>query len=253
MRMHNQKVTPRRSTAAAVLAACTLLATWPGASASAATMIPAGSEKISNERTVTRFAHASARGFIRSAPAVAARARARIKLDTELGLPNSYVVLRRWVDPADGREWFLVRIPQRPNGKVGWLQSDRLGPLQLTRKRLVVNRRALRATLYKDGRRIFRAPVGIGKPRTPTPAGRYWIRERLKLRGRDGLYGALAFGTSAYSTLSDWPKGGVVGIHGTNQPGLIPGRPSHGCIRMKNPDILRLGRLIRVGVPVLIR
>ena len=253
MRMHNQKVTPRRSTVTAVLAAGLVLGAWPGASASAATVIPAEAEKISNERTVTRFAHASARGFIRRAPSVSAKAVARIKLDTELGFPNSYLVLRRWTDPADGTEWLLVRIPQRPNGKVGWLQRDRLGPLQVTRNRIVVNRRALRLTLYRDGRRIFRAPIGIGAPGTPTPAGRYWIRERLTLRGRGGLYGALAFGTSAYSTLSDWPKGGVVGIHGTNQPGLIPGRPSHGCIRMKNRHILRLGELIRVGTPVRIR
>ena len=247
--MHNQKVTPR-TTAALLAAAFAAIGAGP---ASAATVIPADAEKLSNERTLTRFAHASARGFIRTAPAVSAKARAPIKLDTELDLPNVYLVLRRWTDPDDGREWLLVRIPQRPNGKIGWLQRDRVGPLHTTRKRIVVNRRTLRLTLYRDGKRIFRAPVGIGEPSTPTPAGKFWIRERLKLRGSGGLYGALAFGTAAYSTLSDWPKGGVVGIHGTNQPGLIPGRPSHGCIRMKNRHILRLGRLIRVGTPVRIR
>jgi hypothetical protein len=228
------------------------LAAAPGP-ASAATAIPAGSEKISNERTLTRWTHPAARGFIRRAPDVGAKAVARIKLDTELGLPNVYLVLRRWTDEATGKEWLLVRIPQRPNGKIGWLQSDRVGPLHRTSDRLVVNKRTLRATLYRDGRRIFRAPVGIGEPGTPTPRGRYWIRERLRLSGRGGLYGPLAFGTAAYSTLSDWPKGGVVGIHGTNQPGLIPGRPSHGCIRMKNRHILRLGELMRVGTPLRIR
>ena len=60
----------------------------------------------------------------------------------------------------------------------------------------------------------------------------------------------VAFGTSAYSKLSDWPGGGVVGIHGTNEPGLIPGRPSHGCIRVRNRDIVRLGRLMPIGTPV---
>ena len=40
--------------------------------------------------------------------------------------------------------------------------------------------------------------------------------------------------------LTDWPGGGVVGIHGTNQPELIPGRPSHGCIRVPNPHIAAL-------------
>jgi hypothetical protein len=221
--------------------------------ASAATAIPADAEKVSNERTDTRWAHAAARGYIRRAPDVGARALAPIKLDTELNFPNVYLVLRRWTDPDTQAEWLLVRIPQRPNGKVGWLQADRLGPLHVSRDRLVVNKRTLRATLYRNGRRIFRAPVGVGEPGTPTPRGRYWIRERVRLSGSGGLYGPLAFGTAAYSTLSDWPKGGVVGIHGTNQPGLIPGRPSHGCIRMRNRKILRLGKLLRVGTPLRIR
>jgi hypothetical protein len=236
-----------------VLLAGLALAAWQGAPASAATAIPADAEKISNERTSTRWTHAAARGFIRRAPHVGASAKARIKLDTELGFPNVYLVLRRWTNPDTGAEWLLVRIPQRPNGKVGWLQSDRVGPLHRSGDRLVVNKRTLRATLYRNGRRVFRAPVGIGAPGTPTPRGRYWIRERVTLSGRDGLYGPLAFGTAAYSSLSDWPKGGVVGIHGTNQPRLVPGRPSHGCIRMRNADILRLGKLMRVGTPLRIR
>ena len=43
------------------------------------------------------------------------------------------------------------------------------------------------------------------------------MRERLRNLNGDPLYGPWAFGTSAYSVLSDWPGGGVVGIHGTNQ------------------------------------
>ena len=68
------------------------------------------------------------------------------------------------------------------------------------------------------------------------------------------IYGPLAFGTSAHSSvLTDWPGGGVIGIHGTNQPGLLPGRVSHGCIRLRNRDILRLGRRLKLGTPITIR
>ena len=94
--------------------------------------------------------------------------------------------------------------------------------------------------------------MGVGKSCTPTPAGKFWIREKLK--GFGTVYGPLAFGTSAYSDeLTDWPGGGVVGIHGTNQPNLIPGRPSHGCVRLKNAAILKLNRLMPLGTPVLIK
>ena len=43
---------------------------------------------------------------------------------------------------------------------------------------------------------------------------------------------------------------GVVGIHGTNEPELIPGRPSHGCIRMRDGDITRLWQLTPLGTPI---
>jgi lipoprotein-anchoring transpeptidase ErfK/SrfK len=42
----------------------------------------------------------------------------------------------------------------------------------------------------------------------------------------------------------------VVGLHGTNEPDLIPGRPSHGCIRLRNKDIIRLYRLVPRGTPL---
>ena len=45
----------------------------------------------------------------------------------------------------------------------------------------------------------------------------------------------------------------MVGLHGTNEPDLIPGRPSHGCIRLRNRDILTLYRLAPNGTPVDIR
>jgi lipoprotein-anchoring transpeptidase ErfK/SrfK len=58
-------------------------------------------------------------------------------------------------------------------------------------------------------------------------------------------------GTAAYSNvLTDWPGGGVIGMHGTDEPRLIPGRPSHGCIRLRNPDITRLYALTPIGTPV---
>jgi lipoprotein-anchoring transpeptidase ErfK/SrfK len=67
----------------------------------------------------------------------------------------------------------------------------------------------------------------------------------------DPFYGPVAFGTSARSpTLTEWPGGGFIGIHGTNQPGILPGRVSHGCIRLRNADIVRLARLLPVGSPL---
>ena len=92
------------------------------------------------------------------------------------------------------------------------------------------------------------------RARNPNPRGRFYIREVLRDFPKGTIYGPLAFVTSAYSRqLTDWPGGGVIGIHGTNQPKLIPGRPSHGCVRVRNPDIRRLAKLMPLGTPVVIR
>jgi hypothetical protein len=211
-----------------------------------------GSVRLSNEWTSTRWAHPVRRAPIRWLPVPHARRIAPTHFLTEDGFPEIYPALRSWSDSKD-HTWLEVRIPMRPNGRTGWVRRSALGPLYRVRTRLVLDRAKLRATLYKRGRGLWASPVGIGKPSTPTPAGRFWIREKFKTPSPDGLYGPVAFGTSDYSVLSDWPGGGIVGIHGTSEPSLIPGRPSHGCIRVRNEAVRRLWRLMPVGTPLLIR
>ena len=75
-----------------------------------------------------------------------------------------------------------------------------------------------------------------------------------KMVGFDSpVYGPVAFGTSARSaTLTDWPGGGFVGVHGTNEPQILPGYVSHLGSRMPNEAILELARLMQVGTPITI-
>ena len=176
----------------------------------------------------------------------------RLHLFTEDGFPEVDIVTREALTRA-GRRWLYVAQPHKPHADGGWVPARFMGPLTVVHTRLVVDRVARHAVLYRDGHALWRAAVGVGKPSTPTPPGRYWIREKFTVPG-DGLYGTRAFGTSDYSPYeTDWPEGGVVGVHGTDEPGLIPGDPSHGCIRVRNVDIDRLYGLMPVGTPVIIR
>jgi hypothetical protein len=201
----------------------------------------------------TRWAPIRTLTVARRRPDRAARPVARLGLSTPEGTANSVEVLGRAVRGARGRLWIRVRLPVLPNNTTGWVERRALGGYGVVHTRLVVDRRRLRATLLRDGRPVFRTDVGVGKPAWPTPAGSFYIRNRLTSY-RSPMYGPLAFGTSARSAvLTDWPAGGFVGIHGTDQPELLPGRVSHGCIRMRNADILRLGRLMPVGTPLTIR
>jgi hypothetical protein len=211
---------------------------------------PLGDERLSNERTLTRWAHTNLIGKIRSKPSEHGKTTAKLRWNTEDGLPEVYVVLQSRLDDHE-RVWLEIRIPGRPNGRTGWVREEQLSNLKEVETQLTIDRNTLTATLRKRGKKVWTSRVGIGAPGTVTPKGSFWIRERLSnLRGNP-VYGPWAFGTSAYSdTLTDWPGGGVVGIHGTNQPELIPGRPSHGCVRVPNAKIVRLAKLMPVGTPV---
>ena len=151
-----------------------------------------------------------------------------------------------------GDKWIHVRLPVLPNNSTGWVPRSALGGYHFVTTHLVVDLERLRATLLRDGRPVFRAPVGVGQAQSPTPRGEFYVRDKLTDYASP-FYGPLAFGTSGRSSvLTDWPAGGFVGIHGTDEPQLIPGRVSHGCIRLRNRDILRLGRLMPIGTPLTI-
>jgi len=153
----------------------------------------------------------------------------------------------------EGVEWVHVRLPVLPNNTTGWVPRSALGGYRFVTTHLVVDVHRLRATLWRNGRVVFSAPVAIGEPQSPTPRGEFYVRDELTGYASP-FYGPVAFGTSARSAvLTEWPDGGFVGIHGTDEPGLIPGRVSHGCIRLRNPDILRLAKLMPVGTPLTIR
>lgn len=203
---------------------------------------------LSTPGELSRWAFVEYATVARAKPSPKARAVGRLRLRTEDGTDELTLALEQ----RGG--WVRVRLPQRPNGRTGWVRRWTLGAWHTTPDWVKVDRRRLRLTLIRAGRPIFSARIGIGGAGTPTPGGRFYVRNRLRLDSPSGAYGPLAFGTSAHSpTLTDWPRGGVVGIHGTNQPGRIPGRPSHGCIRLRNADVLALGRLLSVGTPVTIR
>ena len=210
---------------------------------------PLGDERLSDERHISRYAGAVARAPVRAEPSTTARLVGRLHLLTEDGPFEVYPVLESRAG-AGGRLWLRIRLPMRPNGRTGWVPRHDLGTLRTVRTMLRVNRATLRATLYRGGRKLWSSPVGVGAASTPTPAGHFWIRSRLRGLSGNPVYGPYAFGTGAYSVLSDWPGGGVVGIHGTDEPQLIPGRPSHGCIRVPNAAITRLWPLMPIGTPV---
>jgi lipoprotein-anchoring transpeptidase ErfK/SrfK len=187
-----------------------------------------------------------------AAPDPAAAVVAPVSTHTPEGTRNVVAVIERAEDRL-GRHWVHVRLAVLPNGMTGWVPRAALGGYGTVATRLEVDLGLLRATLYRAGRAVMRAPVAVGARYWETPRGEFYVRNKLT-RYSSPEYGPVAFGTSARSpNATDWPAGGFVGIHGTDRPDLVPGRVSHGCIRMRNADILELARRMPVGTPVTIR
>jgi hypothetical protein len=74
-----------------------------------------------------------------------------------------------------------------PNGTTGWVRRRALGGYASVHTRLDVDLRRLRATLYRDGRPILRAAVGVESERSPTPRGKFYVRNSIRLRNADVL------------------------------------------------------------------
>lgn len=204
--------------------------------------------RLSNLRTLSLWAYPQSAAAVRRDPSPTSPVIDHLRFLTGDGQAEVYLALRSYTVGA--ASWILLPIPGRPNGLTGWVPADALGDMHVSSEYLRVNRETLRATLYRGGRAVWSAPVGVGRPTLPTPAGHFYVTEKLAAAGQP-LYGPYALGTSAYAPLlSEWPGNGIVGIHGTNEPQLIPGRPSHGCIRLRNGDITRLWAMIGVGTPI---
>ncbi len=109
-------------------------------------------------------------------------------------------------------------------------------------RQLVID--AVRRRLYVfDGTALVRSfPVAVGTRETPTPLGHWRIQAKAVWGG--------AFGARWLQLSIPW---GTYGIHGTNRPGSIGYRASHGCVRMFNRDVIALYNLVVPGTPVDVR
>ena len=207
-------------------------------------------QKLTNDRTA-QWAQVLKRAVVRTQPKASAKAVTKLDTMTTDGTHNIVLVLQQ-ADTSVTQTWYRVRLPILPNNSTGWVESSALGNLYTVNTHLYVDTRHFRATLKRNGKTVFTSHVGVGRSIWPTPHGEFYIRDKLT-SFNDPFYGPIAFGTSARSaTLTDWPGGGFVGVHGTNQPSILPGRVSHGCIRMPNASIVKLARLMPVGTPLTI-
>lgn len=149
--------------------------------------------------------------------------------------------------------WLYVILPVRPNGGRAWIRASRVR-LSFTTYRIRVSLHQRRIVVRRGTRVVLSAPVGVGRAVSATPAGRYYLAYLLRPPNSHSVFGAYAFGLSAYSDVySSFAGGdGEIGLHGTDDPAGLGHLVSHGCIRLSNSDITRLAHLLPLGTPITI-
>lgn len=111
--------------------------------------------------------------------------------------------------------------------------------------------------------RALRYPVGVGRTGKQWSGHKEIVAKFLKpawmppaevTRDNPRLPDYIAGGTAGnpMGAAAMVLTGGEYAIHGTNRPNSIGGFVSYGCIRMFNPDIMRLYQRVGVGTPVVV-
>jgi hypothetical protein len=174
---------------------------------------------------------------------------ARLGGRTEFGSRTTLAVVRR-----RGR-WLAVVTTHLPNGRLGWV-DPRENPLRYRRTlmSLVLDLSARRLVLKRGSRAVRRMTVGVGRPSSPTPLGRFAVTDELSGGAYGAYYGCCILALSAHqpNLPSGWRGGDRVAIHGTNDPASIGAASSAGCPHARDADLRALSRLVPLGTPVFV-
>jgi hypothetical protein len=130
--------------------------------------------------------------------------------------------------------WLSSRASQTPSSEMLQEVPEYSILIQIDEKRLY---------LLHNGALVKKFPIATGRPGYPSPIGDW------KIQSKGGKWGQ-GFGARWMGLNVSW---GLYGIHGTSNEGSVGHDASHGCIRMRNKDVVELYNLVQVGTPVAIR
>ena len=168
---------------------------------------------------------------------------------TQFGSPSTLAVA------AHHGGWLGVTSTDLPNGKLGWVKANK-GAVDQHRTHLAIRVDLSRKRLQLvDGRRVLRtATVGIGRPGSPTPTGRFSITDKLPGSRYGSYYGCCILALSGHqtNTPAGWRGGDRLAIHGTDNPATIGVPSSAGCLHAEAEDLRVLMRRVPLGTPVFI-
>jgi lipoprotein-anchoring transpeptidase ErfK/SrfK len=176
---------------------------------------------------------------------------AHVSSTTQFGSQTTLAVAAR-----RGR-WVGLTSTDIPNGTLGWVRRHSGDGLRAAGThmsiRIDLSQRSLE---LRDGRRVVRrASVGIGRPGSPTPTGRFGVTDKMPGSRYSAFYGCCIVALSGHqvNTPPGWQGGDRLAIHGTPDPASIGVPSSAGCLHAEADDLRLLMRRVPLGTPVFIR
>jgi hypothetical protein len=122
--------------------------------------------------------------------------------------------------------------------------------------RLVLRLGERRVYVYSNDKIVASYPVAVGRLDTPTPTGRFAVFQMIENPVWQSPWTGEVRSPGANSALGlRWigfarMPGGIIGFHGTPTVASIGQAASHGCVRLRNEDVLALFEQVQIGTPV---
>ena len=176
---------------------------------------------------------------------------ARVGSTTPFGSPRALGV----VATRRGR-WLAVTEAGVGNNRTVWVDA-RAGGLRYERTRLELDVDLSSRTLLirRGGAILRRVSVGVGRPGSPTPTGRFAVTDKLNGSAYSTAYGCCILALSAIqpNLPAGWSGGNRVAIHGTLSSSDFGRAVSAGCVHARDADLRYLMQTVPLGTPVVIQ
>jgi lipoprotein-anchoring transpeptidase ErfK/SrfK len=125
-------------------------------------------------------------------------------------------------------------------------------------RRLILRLNQRRVYLYQGEQVVASYPVAVGKEGWETPTGSFKIMQKIENPVWQDPWTGEVRSPGPNSALGlrwigFWTDGkDVIGFHGTPTINSIGQAASHGCVRMRNEDVVALFEQVEVGTPVIV-
>ena len=152
-----------------------------------------------------------------------------------------------------------VRLP--PLGSLGtYIPLNEVYPEPITEEKyLVISLSDRQVHLYENEELKTSYPIAVGKEGWETPTGQFNVLQMLKDPYWEHPWTGEVIPPGEDNPLGNrwigfWTDGtNFIGFHGTPNEELVGQAVSHGCIRMKNDDVMALFEQVNIGTTVIVK